>query len=350
MKQRSALALLFLFTAACSESFAPASLVTDFRVVAAKAEVASDPARANPNPGEELEVSLLSIDRGAVATPPALTPGPLQWALVPCVPVPVTIGPPICLTPIEPCAGCVAVPPDDALAEPQGMRFQVPSESELEQADASSVLFQGVVCSNGQPSEDAIVRFLAGESDDLVPCEGPATIPEQPIEGRFVSVEIPIERDPSDPNLQPELQSILLNGAQWPPPYDEVVPRTAPRTGCAGDLEGLTEEQRTAHPRAGDLPSSINLSVSQGSLQIYAIDEVERTEEIQVSWLADSGDFERTFSFITDPARSVLTQWQPFTSADESGRLVRFNFVIRDGRGGSDWVERGLCILPAEPE
>ena len=74
------------------------------------------------------------------------------------------------------------------------------------------------------------------------------------------------------------------------------------------------------------------------------------TEEIQVSWLGDGGGFERTFSFITSPANSVLTAWQPAPTAPDDGELVRFNFVIRDGRGGTDWVERGLCVLPPEPD
>lgn len=345
------LCLLLLFVAAaCSDNFAPASAVTDFRVVAAKVEVVGEPERANPSADEPVEVSLLAIDRGAPPTQPSLTPWPLQWAFVPCVPLPVTIGPPICLVPIEPCEGCVAAPPGDPLAEPEMMRFQVPSQAELDQVGAMSILFQGVVCSNGRPSEDALLRFLRGETEDLALCEGPPTVVDQAIEGRFLTVQIPLERNPADPNLQPEILSLLLNGAQWPPPYDQGVPRNSPGSGCAAALEGLTPEQRAAHPRAGDMSSSIDVSVTQQSLQTYTVDGVQLTEEIQVSWLADGGNFESTFSFITDPARSVLTQWEPFESAPEQGQLVRFNIVLRDGRGGTAWAERGLCVLPALAE
>ncbi len=350
---RVALMLVLCLLLACSESFPPASAVSEFRVVGAKVEVEGESERANPDPGDEVQVSLLSIDRGALPsdTPevPALTPAPLQWALVPCVPLPVTIGPPICLDPIDSCEGCVGPPPDDALATPV-VRFPVPPEAELEEIDASSVSLQGVVCSNGTPDADAILRFLRGESDELAPCGEPPVVTGTPIEGRFISVTIPIEDEPSDPNLNPELLNVLLDGAAWPPPYDEAVPRNAPRTGCASDLEALTQEQRAAHPRAGDQASSIDLYVTQESLQSFTLGDRELVEEIQVSWLADGGGFERSFSFITDPARSVLTQWQPSQSVAEDGQLVRFNFVIRDGRGGTDWVERGLCILPAAPE
>ena len=169
---------------------------------------------------------------------------------------------------------------------------------------------------------------------------------DRPVEGRFLTVTIPIEDDPSNPNFSPELQSILLDGRSWPPPYDEGVPRTAPATGCAADLDGLTEEQREQHPLAGSEPSTVDLSVTPDSLQPYIANDMELIEEIQVSWLADSGDFDLSFGFITDPARSVLTEWRPFLDAPDDGELVRFNFVIRDGRGGVDWAERGLCILP----
>lgn len=341
-----------LLVVACSESFVPPSTVTDFRVVGARVEVQSESTRANPSPGESVRVSILAVDRGAAPSDipevPPLTPPPLQWALVPCVPLPTTIGPPICGTRIEPCEGCTATPPDDPLAVPE-MRFDVPSEDELDRADASSVLLQGIVCANGTPSEDAILRFLMGESEDLSPCVGPPVIVGRPIAGRFVTVQIPIERDRAAPNLNPEVMDLLFNGAAWPPPYDGGVPRTAARQGCEADLVGLSEEQRQAQPRAGDARSTMDLSVTKGSLQSFTVDGETMTEEIQVSWLADGGGFEVSFAFITDPARSILTQWRPPGSVPSDGQLVRFQFVIRDGRGGSDWVERGLCVLPPEP-
>jgi hypothetical protein len=349
-----ALALIGLcFAIACSESFLPAWAVTDLRAVAALVEVEGQPERARPDPEDDIQVSILVIDQGAPPSDfpevPALTPPLLQWAFAACIPQPTLIGPPICRDLIQPCDGCVGPPQDDPFAFPI-IRFQVPSESELDAAQATQVVLQGAVCANGAPSMDAIERFLMGETDNLEPCD---PLPEgspgrgEPPEGRFVSVNIPIETTPEDPNLNPELQTVVLNGRAWPLPYDQRVPRTAARTGCKADLDTLTEQERAAHPFAGGPASSINLHVTPGSLQSYMVGEMTVTEEIQVSWLTDGGDLERTFSFITDPARSVLTHWQPLVDAPEDGRLVRFNFVIRDDRGGTDWVERGLCVLPA---
>jgi len=338
------LGLIVLFlAAACSESFLPAWAVTDLRAVAARVEVEGKPGRARPDPEDEIQVSILMIDEGAPASEvPAVTPPPLQWAFIACVPAPTLIGPPICRDLIQPCDGCEGTPPANPLAFPV-LRFQVPSQAELDAAGADNVLLQGAICANGPPASDAIIRFILGETDDLNPCEDPSN------EGRFVTVSIPIESTPEDPNLNPEISTLFLNGRPWPPPYDQEVPRTAPRTGCRADLDGLTDEQRNAHPLAGSDNSSFNLGVTPGSLQSYQVGDMTLTEEIQVSWLTDGGDLERTFSFITDPARSVLTQWRPFSDAPEDGLLVRLTFVIRDGRGGTDWVERGLCVLPPPP-
>ena len=350
--RRGLISVVLCLVIGCSESFLPAWAVTDLRVVGAVVEVDGKPGRARPDPEDDIQVSLLVIDQGAppsdVPEIPALTPPLLQWSLVACVPELTLIGPPICRSSIQPCDDCEGPPPEDPFAFPI-VRFQVPSQAELDAAQATEVVVQGAVCANGTPSTDAIARFLMGETDDLEPCDPLPEVPPgraEPPEGRFVTIRIPIEVTSDDPNLNPGISAVVLNGRPWPPPYDQGVPRTAPRTGCEPDLDGVTEQDRAAHPVAGGPASTIDLRVTPDSLQPYTVGDATFTEEIQVSWLTDGGDLERTFSFITDPASSVLTQWQPVADAPEDGRLVRFTFVIRDGRGGTDWVERGLCVLP----
>lgn len=358
LRRRSVIGLFALgLVVACSDSFLAPWAVTDLRVVAAVVDVDAEPGHANPEPGDGVEVSLRVVDKGSPPSDfegvPALTPEPLEWLFAACLPLPTLIGAPICADPrglIEPCEGCVATPPADPLALPV-FRFQVPSESEVEAAQAASVLLQGIVCVNGVPSTDAIQRLLLGETNELEPCV-PRTGPgagreDKPPQGRFVVVQIPLETDPSDPNLNPEIDQVRYEGTAWPPPYDQGVPRTAPRAGCRADLELLTPEEQAMHPVAGGTAADIRLQVTRESLQSYTVDDMTLTEEIQITWLTDGGGLVQTFSFITAPAIDSLTQWTPPAEVPEDGQLVRFNFVIRDGRGGTDWVERGLCVLPA---
>ena len=165
--------ILLCLVVACSESFLPASAIDDLRVIGARIDVEGAPGRANPSPEDEVQASILVIDQGPL---PALT-----WSFLPGVPAPTRIGVPICGALIQGCDGCTGPPPSDPFALPV-LRFQVPSEEELDAVEAREVLLQGVVCSNGIPSAEAILQFLMGESDDLSPCEGPPTIPGVPID------------------------------------------------------------------------------------------------------------------------------------------------------------------------
>ncbi|MDH3202610.1 MAG: hypothetical protein OEM15_17095 [Myxococcales bacterium] len=336
MKRRLIFGLLLI--GACAESFLPPSAVVDLRQIGALVEIDGKPGRANPDPGDMVQVSNLVIDRGFPPTvppePPPLSPPPLQWRLVACIPAPSVLETPICQN-VIPCEGCEEVPPDDPLAFPIA-RFQIPSAEELDAAEATSVVLQGAICAEGEPAElDAIIRLVRGDIDVLEPCKDPDD------EGRFISVEIPIEDQPENPNLNPAIADVTLNGNPWPPPFDQEVPRDQSNTDCA-DLV----EDRSVLPRADGSISIIQLEATSESFQQYLVDDVFITEEIQVSWLADGGAFESSFSFISDPARSAIIQWAPPNFPNDMGRVVRLNFVIRDGRGGIDRVERGLCVIP----
>ncbi len=340
MKARLIFGLLLI--GACAESFLPASAVVDLRVIGALVEIEGKPGRANPDPGDMVQVSSFVIDRGYPPTtppePPRLSPPELQWRLVACIPAPSVLAIPICQTEI-PCDGCEATPPDDPLAFPI-VRFQIPSAEDLDAAEATRVVLQGVICADGAPAElDAIIRFVTGEIDVLEPCEDPDD------KGRFISVEIPIEDQPESPNLNPTIEDVTFDGDPWPPPFDQFVPRDQPDTGCV-DLVA----DPSVLPRADGSISIIELETNSDDFQQYE-DEDEQlvTEEMQVSWLADGGAFESSFSFIADPLRSAAIQWAPPRFPPETGSVVRFNFVIRDGRGGFDRVERGLCVIPPSP-
>ncbi|UCF46781.1 MAG: hypothetical protein JSU89_06255, partial [Myxococcales bacterium] len=71
MRRKLGLLVLCLLVA-CSESFLPAWAVTDLRAVAAVVEVEGKPGRARPDPGDDVQVSVLVVDQGA---PPSDDPG-----------------------------------------------------------------------------------------------------------------------------------------------------------------------------------------------------------------------------------------------------------------------------------
>jgi len=330
---------VLLTLAACGESFAPASVVDDLRVVAARVEVEGKAPRANPDPGDRITITNLVIDRGyEPGSENTLSPPPLQWSLVACVPAPSLLSIPLCDT-VIPCEGCEATPPADPLAVPV-VSFTVPGAEELDATEATQVVLQGAVCAEGAPAGlDAILAFVTGESDVLNPCQNPEN------QGRFISVQVPIETDPDNPNDNPEIENVTIAGGAWPPPFDQGVPRDFPNAQCADFLDPAFEVIR-----AGSPPVLIELAATPESFQTFVEDDmgerVEATEEMQVSWLADGGGFEFSFGFIALPATSVTIQWAPPAFANPQGTLVRFTFPMRDGRGGVDWVERGLCILP----
>ncbi|MBC7174228.1 MAG: hypothetical protein H5U40_17420, partial [Polyangiaceae bacterium] len=97
----------------------------------------------------------------------------------------------------------------------------------------------------------------------------------------------------------------------------------------------------------------LELSVEPGSAETFVevgSDGVERTvtESLQITYVATAGEMDRTFGFI-DPGENTIIDtvgWEP-PLADEvppEGLLVRFYFVVRDGRGGVDYLERALCV------
>jgi hypothetical protein len=322
----------------CAESFEPASLVQDLRPVAALVEVEGDPSRANPDPGDVIRVTQHIIDAG---------PKPeIEWRFVACVPAPSVITPPICGSVIEPCDDCVNE--DGPRAEDPVIRFQVPGPDEL--GDETEVVVQGAICQGEIASEERLLELLFGRVEEINPCVDPEN------EGRLISVRIPIEQyDP--PNLQPEIVSLQIGCPQAQPEC------TAPdrwldlpagtKTGCLDDIPG-DELQKCIPSTVG--VANIRLSVRSESLQAYTNEDGDDfQEEIQISWLADDGDFERSFSFIdseslkdvdSNPFESV--SWGLPSNPASDGTYVRFSFVIRDGRGGTAWVEHGLCVVPPE--
>jgi hypothetical protein len=307
----------------CSESFEPPSLVQNLRPVAARVEVEGDPSRANPDPGDFIRVTQHIIDAG---------PKPeIEWRFVACVPAPSVITPPICGSVIEPCENCVNE--EEPRAEDPVIRFQVPGPEEL--GDETEVAVQGAICQGEIASQERLLELLFGRVEEINPCVDPKN------EGRLVSVRIPIEQYEC-PNQQPEIATVAIGGGdRW---LD--LPPQARTRRCLRHIQNFTQCIQSTMGKA-----SILLSVTPESLESLG---ESQSEEIQISWLADAGVFDRSFSFINDESGKVdknpfaSVTWGLPSDPPPGGRYVRFTFVIRDGRGGTDVDEHGFCVLSPE--
>jgi hypothetical protein len=103
--------------------------------------------------------------------------------------------------------------------------------------------------------------------------------------------------------------------------------------------------------RQGAEPLTIILRATGSSRESYDAlvdDELMATREnLQVTSLATAGEMQRTFSFIEDGRDVVDVEWLPSLEGTPSdGERVRFEFAMRDGRGGMDRVRRQVCLLP----
>jgi hypothetical protein len=255
--------------------------------------VLDDPGRAAPAPGETATVTFL------LASPALLqTQG---FALAACLAAPRQSARSACAA--EPFAQIVSA---DGEADSASLTFEVPAEL----GAASRIAVLGVVCPYGSPSAD-------GRS-----CNG-----VEP--GSPVTLELELARD-GDTNLNPTLQpeSLLLDDEQW-----SDVP------AAEGDCAGLGYVEVDAG--------------SEHTLQL-TLDEADRDpvphpaeldplrESLQLSHFATAGDLSRAFETIAWDSDELVRR-SSWTAPAQAG-LVRFWLVLRDFRGGSDFVERAICV------
>lgn len=274
----------------CDDPLTRVDLIANTRVLGARVEVEGEPERASPALGETASV------RWLVASP-ELFPE-LGWAFSVCAAAPAGGSLPSCAA--DPFATSMSDVP--AAGEPR-LDFTVPDDLAVR-----ALAVFGVVCPGSEPT------FPSGGFD----CAGPG--------GRLVSFDFELEmagRTNRNPVLEPD--ELTLDGDALPEGTD-----------CA------------------TLPS-----VARGSshtLQLW-LDETDREpleqqtsvdppkEELQVSHFTTAGSLERAFT-VFEPEDSELVasvRWKAPEAPPLDG-FVRLFFVVRDLRGGSDWIERAVCI------
>jgi len=275
--------------AACGPTFDPASLIDTTRVLGARVEVAGAPDRASPRAGETVDVTWL-------VTSPAATP-PLRWAFAVCTPAGGL--------------GCASEPLAvfEGTDVPPRLSFAVPPAT-----SATSLIVYGALCAGG----DAMSAF----DPQSATCTG---------DGTTALLTIPLQLG-DDANHNPTAdRGFTFDGQPWPATGDPCA--TGPRVTAGtqdhvlGNLTDASDRER--YPTASATPAR---------------------ESLQISQLTTAGTLQAQFSFVeaTDErATTTVERTWDAPEADEvaaGGLAVTFTFVVRDGRGGTDWTTRAACV------
>jgi hypothetical protein len=276
----------------CDDPLKRVDLVAEMRVLGARVEVQGAPERASPAPGEMATVRWLVADR---------EPEPLLgWAFAICEAGPPGGSLPTCAgPPFATASANVPVP-----GEPR-VDFMVPDDTE-----SRALAIFGAVCPDSAPT-------FEGEAFG---CEGPG--------GTLTSLDFELET-PERSNLNPviEPEALTLDGTALPAGLDcAALPLIAPGSSHALELVlDETDRDAVAQPTSADPPK----------------------ETLQVSNFTTAGKLDRTFTvFQASDARLVTrVSWKAPKTAPDDG-LVRLFFVVRDLRGGADWIERAVCMEP----
>jgi hypothetical protein len=194
----------------------------------------------------------------------------------------------------------------DGEAAVPSLSFEVPAD--LDAAGRIAVL--GVICPYGSPTQDG------------TGCDG-----VEP--GLAVTLELELARA-DDTNLNPTLEpeSLRFDDEPWPD-----------LPAVAGDCAGLG----FAEVEAGSAHTlQVSLAESDRDALPHPTELDPRRESLQLSHFATAGELDRAFESIAWDSDDLVRRasWQ----APGRAGLVRFWLVLRDLRGGSDFVERAICV------
>ena len=167
--------------------------------------------------------------------------------------------------------------------------------------------------------------------------------------GQLLSGAIAVATNDNEVNHSPRIAEVRFDGEPWTdePPME--------RTGCAdGPLRQVTFGDATEW--------EIEVDATEGSREAFIEvdgDEMNAViEELPTAFYATEKGLEGLYSVIDGDPDSEDRTATPFANltyrADDieeeveaGGRVIRFEIVMRDDRGGMDHVSRALCLVPA---
>lgn len=274
----------------CSEDTADVSLVTYARVVGVRVEAAEDAERSTPRNDEGANAQVLVIGPNGSAN--------VTYAMLLCAAAPQNGTLPACAGPT-----LATNASSNPTATPEL------SWSELEDTSgANELLILGTVCEQGTPVLDP---------NAVGQCEEP--------ESRGVSFANHVtllNAEESNTNHHPSLDAaqLTLDADPW----------------NAGDC-GATL------PRDG---KERTITLTLGDARREQIDG--ENEELLLSWFATDGELSQHFSVLevddTEDRTLELTWTAPKANVTPERETAIFTLVLRDQRGGIDWLTRTLCF------
>jgi hypothetical protein len=296
--QRAGLCLLALsLSTGCDDPLSNVETIDKTRVLAARVEVAGDPTRAAPLPGEDVSVRWLVVA-------PELDPA-IAFRFRACVASDSPYGPSACAG--EPLATAESLEPVPGAPT---IAFQTPVDASGDER----LVVDGAVCPAGEG---------LGESPGLLCSDGSSA--------QAVTLDFAMD-DGNHPNTNPALVSVSFDGS-------ELASETGTTTDCA-ELPAVTAGSGE-HKLRVELDASSRDPIEQVSPNDPA------RESLLLSYFVTRGGLDHAWSAIDSAAPGTFGSalWSVPARVDAPA-LARFVFVVRDGRGGSDFTERRLCIVP----
>jgi hypothetical protein len=326
------LLLWALLLAACNEEFQPQYLVTDFRVLAIRAEVVGSEPLADGDTGDTVRLEAL------LANPQGLSPVSVRWKA--CLPVPGQAVPP-CLdsTYLSDPARLEGAP--GVLDLGTGLAVQVPVPPEL--APALAALVDRAVAEPVYActlyAQVPVVAIATAGSQQRVALKGARLTPWRevagtPLAGAYV------------PNRNPSLEAVVADPASRDScdggtPTARACLTTADCGGlsCLPDPAGGPGQCDDPRPVAG---GTLCARQAAGAIQAFFQcrpdgSRVELAEELDYQWYVTGGSFDgptvEPVSGTGNVTDRAVTFWPP---------VAPFTMwvIVRDGRGGSGWLRR----------
>jgi hypothetical protein len=216
---------------------------------------------------------------------------------------------------------------DVSTSEPR-FELTVPDAASL--VSAPQIAVSAAFCVSGTPTQSALgVDFSATRCPDAS---------EAPL---FATSTLMAQLD-GTANANPSLDRVALqfDGADWAAWSDESDAATActdpglaiPRVAAGG----------TNHTITLMVPADMSEPLPRVSVHSAA------RETLGLAHFVTAGDLERAYSDVSvqaDPA-VVHVNWNAPGHVATDSALVRFYFVLRDGRGGADYTVRAVCVTP----